>query len=351
MKHFYTLILIAIFSISISSAQTPIDVITGLNNPLGITFVGDELYIAEVQAQRVVKLDVTSSNSTLTEVVTGIYPVAFSQNGNDLFIVENSNTENKISKINLTETSPMITNVVTNGLNDPYDALLVNNTLYISQFLGDKISQIDITESSPNPVNVLTGLDKPNTMLLNGNDLYFTEFGANKISKIDITNPTPVATDVITGVNRPFGMVIIGNELFISQILDGKISKIDLTSDTPTLTDVVTGLDAPSHMRLNGNDLYISELSAGKISKIENFVLSIPEFQNDVITLYPNPSSDFIKISNLKTEESYHIYNSLGAEIQTGIISIDGQIDIRDLAQGLYFLKIRNKATQRFIKD
>jgi hypothetical protein len=79
--------------------------------------------------------------------------------------------------------------------------------------------------------------------------------------------------------------------------------------------------------------------------------LSTNEFElNKKIKLFPNPSSEFLQISNLKSKESYSIYNVLGAEIKNGSISNNEQIDIRNLTNELYFLKFLDGTTIKFLK-
>lgn len=69
------------------------------------------------------------------------------------------------------------------------------------------------------------------------------------------------------------------------------------------------------------------------------------------IRLFPNPSPDYIKISGLKENEKYTIYNILGAKIKNGTISENDQIDIRDFTTGLYFLKLRDNLIIKFLKE
>lgn len=68
------------------------------------------------------------------------------------------------------------------------------------------------------------------------------------------------------------------------------------------------------------------------------------------IKIIPNPTTNFIKISGLKTYENYQIYNVLGVKVKNGIIWDDKQIDIRNLINGLYFLKLDNRNVIKFIK-
>lgn len=80
--------------------------------------------------------------------------------------------------------------------------------------------------------------------------------------------------------------------------------------------------------------------------------LGINEIElENTIKLFPNPSTEFIKVSGLTENESFTIFNILGAEIKSGIISNNEQIEIRNLKNGLYFLKFINGNTIKFIKE
>ncbi len=69
------------------------------------------------------------------------------------------------------------------------------------------------------------------------------------------------------------------------------------------------------------------------------------------VSLYPNPSSEFIQISGLNKIEIYKIYDVLGAEVLKGEISENKKIDIKNLRQGVYFLKFEKGNTFKFVKN
>ena len=69
MKHFYTFLL-SIFLGGFLFAQTTI--LTGLNLPHDILLDGTDLYIAEWNIERVVKIDVSADTPTITAVVTAL---------------------------------------------------------------------------------------------------------------------------------------------------------------------------------------------------------------------------------------------------------------------------------------
>ena len=69
------------------------------------------------------------------------------------------------------------------------------------------------------------------------------------------------------------------------------------------------------------------------------------------IKLFPNPSANFLTVSNLKNKYNFIIVNKLGQKIQKGSISNNEEIDIRNLRNGLYFLKFEDGNTIKFIKE
>ena len=69
------------------------------------------------------------------------------------------------------------------------------------------------------------------------------------------------------------------------------------------------------------------------------------------ITLYPNPASDFIRLSGLTASGNYVIYSSFGTEIMKGMMSDNEQIDIRNIGVGTYLLRFCDGNSIIFIKE
>ncbi|ALJ06325.1 hypothetical protein APS56_14790 [Pseudalgibacter alginicilyticus] len=90
---------------------------------------------------------------------------------------------------------------------------------------------------------------------------------------------------------------------------------------------------------------------------LDNIYFSVSTLNTEIynvkknsILLSPNPSSDFIKISNLTKKEDYKIYNIIGAEIKKGPISNNQKLDISKLSKGIYVIKFENGNALKFIK-
>ncbi len=344
-------LLLLLFTIlsTIVHAQT-MDVITSLNSPSSIAFRGDAMYISE--EDRVIKIDLTDPNLTPVDVLTGFIGGSHLLiDGDDLYVA--LYTGGKVVKLDLSEDNPTAVDVVTevygsNGL------ALKGDFLYIAESTEDKISKVDLTQENPVAVDVVTGLEFPNALCLNGDDLYFIEVGEDKISKIDLSESQPTPVDVITDLETPsLGLILLGNELYFSQYEGDKVSKININDAIPTVTNVVTGIDGPTQLLQRDDELFIAVRLENKISKIEDFnnsVLSTTELDQASISLYPNPTMDFIKIEGFTEIQSGTLYNGEGTKVMDFTLQDDLTLDVQDLESGIYFLVLKNGWNQKIVK-
>ena len=71
-------------------------------------------------------------------------------------------------------------------------------------------------------------------------------------------------------------------------------------------------------------------------------ILALYEIQkNQKIAIYPNPASDILNITGVKTDEDFEMYSEAGQKVSSGIIS-DHQINVHQLLKGVYFLQIED---------
>lgn len=83
-----------------------------------------------------------------------------------------------------------------------------------------------------------------------------------------------------------------------------------------------------------------------------NAVLSTADAQTKgKRAIYPNPSSNYLSISNLKDEEYYIIRNVLGMQLLDGYVSDEDRIDVGPLIHGMYFLQFEDGISVKFIKE
>jgi hypothetical protein len=84
---------------------------------------------------------------------------------------------------------------------------------------------------------------------------------------------------------------------------------------------------------------------------LEVLTTSDQELKNSKINVYPNPSVDFISISNLKDAVQCRITNIAGQTVLSKVVDAnDNQMDVQELSKGFYFVEIAGKKTLKFIK-
>ena len=95
------------------------------------------------------------------------------------------------------------------------------------------------------------------------------------------------------------------------------------------------------HYFINFSNGYCNYLSSSK----EN---SLPQ-----ITIFPNPSFEYIQVKGIPSSAAYQLITVEGKKVKTGITNVNNQIDIKYLTNGLYFLVIETEnkvVTKKIIK-
>ena len=66
-------------------------------------------------------------------------------------------------------------------------------------------------------------------------------------------------------------------------------------------------------------------------------VVSVELKKDNNISVFPNPTNDFLNVTALNSNTDYYIYDKLGKVVSTGRTS--GKIDVSSLASGVYYIK------------
>ncbi|MBP6410774.1 MAG: T9SS type A sorting domain-containing protein, partial [Pseudarcicella sp.] len=146
------------------------------------------------------------------------------------------------------------------------------------------------------------------------------------------------------------------SKIEITQWQSGLATEGTTTQFTPTEKNNLT-------YTLDSNSVYTFKITTPKAAPLDTIVVSplgLPtsleknSFAN-TFKIFPNPAIDFIKIEATKFElknATFIILNNIGKKVKSGKLDAEN-INISDLAKGIYFIKITNKAqseTQKFIK-
>ncbi len=230
--------------------------------------------------------------------------------GNELYFSESIRSFNRISKIDITEASPTVKEVVlipksATLFEVPLISALVfkDNILYAAESrngnnLGN-IYKIDVTADSPRAESIATFL-KPTDLAFKGNDLYVADLGnstnsdQSTIYKIDVTSSEIKKEVVIEPTLAPINIVFKGDELFMilrpNRFSGGQISKINVTENSPQLTDIATGINLPREINFIGNDLYLLDYGSKEILKVDQ----VSGTMSTILANAPDNFQDFI---------------------------------------------------------
>jgi len=87
------------------------------------------------------------------------------------------------------------------------------------------------------------------------------------------------------------------------------------------------------------------------VNASEDEPVSLPETSAKPHSLYPNPAHDFIQITNIDQTENFKVFDVVGNEILSGIVTETGRISVQELTNGMYFLQVNDGRTIKFLKE
>lgn len=97
------------------------------------------------------------------------------------------------------------------------------------------------------------------------------------------------------------------------------------------------------------NSIDYMKLSELEVYGVVASTLGNQDFEKQAFVMYPNPVTEgILNISGEQEVQSVDVYNILGAKMN--IRHENAQVNVSDLASGVYFLKVNNKYSFRFIK-
>ena len=75
---------------------------------------------------------------------------------------------------------------------------------------------------------------------------------------------------------------------------------------------------------------------------------SVGTTNSEILSVYPNPTIDFITLSNDENVKSIELYSLLGRKIRSFEVDRTGdRYDVSDLPNGVYFLNVIGKNTNK----
>jgi hypothetical protein len=266
MKNYYVLLGLFFSLLTSVSAQTT-EILTGLTNPRGLAVNGDDLYIAEIGTNKVLKIDLSQTNPTPVEVVIGLdAPRELVINGDFLYVSES----NRISKVDITSSLPATRQDFFNGVEQPQGMLIHENYLY-TKGANNNIFKYNL-DNPATDVSLVFGAEYIYDFVKIGNDGYVAQ--ENSIRKFNLTAANPSLTYVLSYPQEPLlngthlGITAINNTIYFLQSGNNRLLSLDINDPAGTITEI-QNVNAVGDVTPYGNSLYISDIPNGKILKYE----------------------------------------------------------------------------------
>ena len=329
-----------------------------------------------------------------TELVTGLAdPGRMVLNSTHLYYTDDDN----VYRVSITQPDA-VPELLASGFTNANGVALDGDTLYIAEFADSKIFTLNVN-ATPFEVVEFTTANKPNFLLWHDSSLYFssntptsryvgrfdnprehkgntllaavaapsTTFvpfgiavynpttlyianaGSNTIDVIDPTTKDITPQLFLSGFEKPFGLRIYKDILYITELDGGKISSIDLTASNPVKTVLVTDINEPIDIEVNDMGIFVMQENPNRIILIKN-TLSLNKFEKPELKLHPNPSSEYLNVTNISNATEFVIYDILGKMVSKGLLKPNATIEIKKLESGIYFLHLKNNPPIKFVK-
>ncbi|MDY8137865.1 InlB B-repeat-containing protein [Aquimarina sp. 2201CG5-10] len=346
--------LIYICSLPVIFSQTV--VYTGLNTPVGLESYGNELYIAETQSSRIVKIDITTGSPSLQVVSNISSPEGLALAGTNLRI---TNRTGAIGTLNVLAGIPTTTNTYHNTPGGVGARAITYNTthgLYVGtayQGNSTRIYKIN-SASSATLITTITGAFGTDVrgMAVIGNHLYVTQRSQDRIYRVDLSqaNPTPVVFK--TGIDMAYDLDAVGNMLYITTEA-GRLYRInDVTVTNPPLTTLINGnLGALAGIEIIGQDIYVAGwANGGRIYRYTDTTIPVCSIPTNVTVSGINGTNATVSWQGTATATTYDlVYVESGQPIGNGTtisnISTNSQV-ITGLVSGqLYDVYVRTNCS------
>jgi len=203
--------------------------------------------------------------------------------------------------------------------------------------------------------NQLTSLDVSNNIALD-----LLHFGDNQLTSVDLSNNIALTKlycndNQLTSLDMSNNIALTAlgcnnNQLISLDVRNGNNTNFDLfySTNNPDLTCIF--VDDASYSTANWTNI---DPASTFVNNEAECVLSIGDnaFELDV-TIYPNPTDNYLFIEGNKNPISISIYNLLGAEVISK--SNTDKINVSELSKGVYIINISDGVSQtnkKFIKN
>ncbi|MEH6537690.1 MAG: T9SS type A sorting domain-containing protein [Psychroserpens sp.] len=161
-----------------------------------------------------------------------------------------------------------------------------------------------------------------------------------------ITNVSNITGSVATGGNNhdPSDYAELDGFLYYAGEVSDETVQYLFRTDGTTSTRLDSSIKDIDDLAVLSNVLYFegdNGTTGNELYKFDPASLSVGENQLEIVSVYPNPATDYILVSNNLMNASYAIYDITGKTVKQGTINSE-KINL-DLNSGLYLFKVETE--------
>ncbi len=333
-----------LFSIRFCQAQVT-TILDSLDNPIALTFVGDNLFIllhGEPENGKLISFNINDPSKTIKIHLDGLtYPRAIIEKDSIIYI----GLPSSIISYDLRSDDSEYKVVYLKEYFFPRSFLFVGNELFYAE--NNALSKIDISATNITSTNLFYFFQKPLSLFMEGTDIFIAS--GTSIFKYNLQSNTK--KEIIKNLKyTPYSIIVIDNFLYIDyrnlnfhneEIITFNLNNLELGYEVfcDDLISAISLQEYKGFIYLASQKPVFDSRPEGKIIRIDKELLKQPQ-END-LTIFPNPTSSHIDIKTLYINDmTYKLYDSNGKLIfsRKNISSID----LSEFPRGMYYLGFEN---------
>jgi hypothetical protein len=324
--------------------------------PISLLTIDDQLYVSTFGAgngQETGIFRVDFDNPDSFEVVAefptsgaGLLYMAYDPDTNSIF-APLALPGDPIIRLDLNQSLPITPEILLeeSGTSINNGFIYDNGFIYYYNFMMDSIRRISTSGGSAETVFNIPDANNLVISQIFNNQLYYTRVSddtGSDLYRIDISNPVETLVSDLDGITV-FQQSSYLNEdkLFMGFEALGSIISLDLSSSIPIQPEIVTD---NTQIGVLGITSYLDDIfyttGAQNVFRLEDGLLSTSDFENNNLSVYPNPMQNQLFLTSASQEPMrYEVYDVLGKNVLNGEY-VDSGIDVSQLVNGMYFVRI-----------
>lgn len=137
----------------------------------------------------------------------------------------------------------------------------------------------------------------------------------------------------------------------LSNISNGNMNEVGYFDTYPASNSASFNGAWSVYPYFNSGNIIISDIESGLFVVKKNAVLSNENFENKIVSIYPNPSTDLVSVKMKEEINSIEVIDLLGKTVflNNTINALEYNFSVNDFAKGVYVIRINKSSVQKLI--